>query len=355
MSDSHPSSSVSQDDSKTDLRRRHVVKACAALPLALAAGTSLPSYAAVQRKKFKVFVVIHREGSLADEGFMDYLTGAGLDVDFVVRNIDSDVKLLPGIVEEIKQQKPDLIYTQSTQVTVGIAGTYAETDTASFVRDIPIVFSMVADPIKAKLVRTLERPDRNLTGAIHVVALPVHLKAMQAYMPIKRLGILNTPNEKTQREVHEQLKVLAKPAGIEVVAANPLGSDGLPDVYQLMPMLDKMAEMKPDLVYIPPVNFFGPHSDLLMKEALARKLPTFCAIEVQIKSGGLMGLVAPFFNVGALAGFKAEQILTGKSSVQKTPIEVLSRFSYMVNMPTARSLSLFPPMQILRFAQIIGA
>jgi putative ABC transport system substrate-binding protein len=144
-------------------------------------------------------------------------------------------------------------------------------------------------------------------------------------------------------------------SSIEVLSAHPLGADGLPDVKQLAPMLDRMAALKPDLVYIPPVNFFGPHSDYLMQEALARKLPTFCAIEVQVKSGGLMGLVVPFYNVGALAGYKAEQILLGKMAVQKTPIEVLSRFSYMVNMPTARALGLYPPMQILRFAQIIGA
>ncbi len=334
--------------------RRRLAQGCAMLPLALAAG-AMPLAHAAGRGRFRVFVVIHRQGSLADEGFMEHLKNAGLDIEFIVRNIDGDVTLLPGIVDEIKQRKPDLIYTQSTQVTVGIAGAVNETDAARFVRDIPIVFSMVADPVKAQLVRRLEQPERNLTGAIHVVSLPVQLKAMQAYLPIKRLGILFTPNEKTQRDVHEQLRKLARPAGIEVVSAHPLGADGLPDVKQLAPMLDRMAALKPDLVYIPPVNFFGPHSDYLMQEALARKLPTFCAIEVQVKSGGLMGLVAPFYNVGALAGYKAEQILLGKMAVQKTPIEVLSRFSYMVNMPTARALGLYPPMQILRFAQIIGA
>ena len=68
----------------------------------------------------------------------------------------------------------------------------------------------------------------------------------------------------------------------------------------------------------------------------------------------MTGFVAPLFNVGALAGYKAEQILLGKTTVQKTPIEVLPRFSFMVNMPTARALPLYPPMQVLRIAQIVG-
>ena len=337
------------------MNRRRLLQTCAAIPLLLSSGAVLSAPGTNARKRFKIFVVIHREGALADEGFMDYLKSAGLNVEFVVRNTAGDVKLLPDIVEEIKQQKADLVYTQSTQVTAGIAGLHSEPDPGKFVRDIPVVFSMVGDPIAAKLVLNLEKPDRNLTGAIHIVSLPVQLKAMQAYMPIKRLGIIYTPNEKTQREVHDQLKKLATAARMELVAADPLGIDKIPRADRLIPMLDQMAALKPDLVYVPAVNFFGPHSDFLMQEALKRKLPTFCAIEVQIKSGGLMGLVAPFFNVGALAGYKAEQILLGKTTVQKTPIEVLSKFSFMVNMPTARALSLYPPMQVLRFAQIVGA
>ena len=342
------------DVKSPDLIRRRLLQTCATLPVLLAGGNA-SAQTPVTRRKFKVFLVIHREGALADEGFMDYLKNAGLNVDFVIRNTAGDVKLLPDIVAEIKEQKPDLVYTQSTQVTAGIVGLQGDEDSGKFVRDIPVVFSMVGDPLAAKLVRNLEKPGRNLTGAIHIVSLPVQLKAMQAYMPIKRLGILYTPNEKTQREVHDQLKKLATTARIELVTADPLGADKVPHADRLIPMLDKMAALKPDLVYVPAVNFFGPHSDFLMQEALKRKLATFCAIEVQIKSGGLMGLVAPFFNVGALAGFKAEQILLGKATAQNTPIEVLSKFSFMVNIPTARALSLYPPMQVLRFAQIIGA
>ncbi|MCY7387479.1 MAG: ABC transporter substrate-binding protein [Burkholderiales bacterium] len=343
------------DKKSLDFVRRRLLQTCASIPFMLSSGAAISAPTAAAGRRFKIFVVIHREGALADEGFMDYLKNAGLNVEFVIRNTAGDVKLLPDIVEEIRQQKADLVYTQSTQVTAGIAGLQTEADPSKFIRDIPVVFSMVGDPLAAKLVRNLEKPDRNLTGAIHIVSLPVQLKAMQAYMPIKRLGILYTPNEKTQREVHDQLKRLATGAKIELVAADPLGADKVPNVDRLVPMLDRMAALKPDLVYVPAVNFFGSHSDFLMQEALKRKLPTFCAIEVQIKSGGLMGLVAPFFNVGALAGYKAEQILLGKTAIQKTPIEVLSKFSFMVNMPTARALALYPPMQVLRFAQIIGA
>ena len=346
---------MSEAKPPSEMNRRRLLQTCAAIPLLLSGGAALCAPAKVPKKKFKVFVVVHREGAKADDGFMDYLKNAGLDVEYVTRNVNTDYKLLPGIVEEIKQQKPDLVYTQSTEVTLGIAGLDVEPNPGKFVRDIPIVFSMVADPIAAKLVKNLEQPGRNLTGAIHTVDLPVQLKAMQLYMPFKRLGMLYTPNEKAQVRRYDLLKKLLSAEKIELVAADPLGPDKLPQEEQLIPMLDRMVALKPDIVYIPPVNFFGKHEEFLMQEALKRKLPTFCATEGLVKKGGLMGFVAPLFNVGALAGFKAEQILLGKTTAHKIPIQVLSKFSFIVNMPTARELNLFPPMQVLRIAQIVEA
>jgi len=336
----------------TDLKRRRLLQACAILPGLLSGGLVFAQSVAT-RKKFKVFLVIHREGTRADEGFMEYLKSAGLNVEFVVRNIAGDAKLLPGIVEEIRQQKPDLIYTQSTDVTKGVAGEIDAKNPEKFIRDIPVVFSMVGDPIGAKLVRNLEKPERNLTGAIHVISMAVQLNSMKQYLPIKRLGIIYVKSEATQRKTYDQLKKLTDAQGIELVAADPLGADGTPQAESIIPMLDRMAAFKPDLVYVPNANFFGTHSKLLMEEALKRKLPTFCALEPQIESGGLMGSVAKLINVGALAGFKAEQILLGKKTAQNTPIEVLPKFSFIVNIDTARILSLYPPMQVLRFAQIV--
>ena len=346
---------MSEAKPPSEMNRRRLLQTCVAIPLLLSGGAALSAPTIIPKKKFKVFVVVHRDGTKADDGFMDYLKNAGLNVEFVMRNVNTDYKLLPGIVDEIKEQKPDLVYTQSTEVTLGIAGLDEEPTPAKYVRDIPVVFSMVGDPLSAKLVKQLEQSGRNLTGAIHIVDLPVQLKAMQLYMPFKRLGILYTPNEKAQVRRYDQLKKLTAPEKIELVAADPLGADKKPQEEQLIPMLDRMVALKPDLVYIPPVNFFGRHEEFLIQEVLKRKLPTFCSTEGLVTKGGLMGFVAPLFNVGALAGFKAEQILLGKTTAQKTPIQVLSKFSFIVNMATARELNLYPPMQVLRFAQIIDA
>lgn len=301
---------------------------------------------------YRVFMVLHRAGTETDQGFKDYLFSAGLDVELTVRNIEGDDTKLPAIVEEIRALRPDLVYTQSTLVTEGIVGRLGEVDPARHITDLPVVFSMVADPLSAGLASSLESSGRNLTGAVHVASLPVQLKAMRSFMPLKRLGLAYNPSELSQRIMFEKLSQLTAQAGIELVAAHPLDSDGKPDPARLTAMMAELAAHKPDLVYVPPVNFFAPHSKYLMDEARQRGLPTFCAIQVQLDAGGMMGLVAPFYNVGSLAGYKATQILRDRRAPSEIPIETLSRFSFEVDMPTVHALGLYPPMHILRYARM---
>lgn len=343
---------------------RHLILLFAALLIAIgppmvAAESGGTPAASTAERPYRIFMVLHREGARADLGFRDYLEASGHQFVFEVRNIENDRSLLPGIVEEIRDWQPDLIYTQSTLVTRGIVGEHGQFDPERYIHDIPVVFAMVSQPVESRLV---PRPEddapmlsgRNLTGAVHVAPEDVQLNAMQAFQPIHRLGVVTTRSERTQIERIERLRRLTAARGIELVVAVPDGPDGQPQEALIRPMMQQMAAARPDMVYIPPVTFFSEHSELLTDAALENNLPTFCAIEEQIKAKGLIGLVAPFYNVGQLAAHKAEQILHGERAAGEIPIEPLSRFTYVVNLRTAHALQVYPPIRILRYARIIN-
>jgi len=63
--------------------------------------------------------------------------------------------------------------------------------------------------------------------------------------------------------------------------------------------------------------------------------------------------VSHYYNVGLFAGFKAEKILLRSTRAGDIPIETLKRFSFLVNMETARKINFYPPVMILKFAEII--
>jgi len=66
-----------------------------------------------------------------------------------------------------------------------------------------------------------------------------------------------------------------------------------------------------------------------------------------------MGLVSNYANAGAFAGYKAEQILLGKTAAGKVPIETLQRFALVINMKAARLLGIYPPLDLIKIAELL--
>ncbi len=327
--------------------------------LLLALAISTVAAPASQADPFTIYMIVHRAGSGADDGFRDYLTANGVDANFVFRDMENDRSRLPGYVEEIKALKPDLVYTQTTSVTRAIVGRLEEADPQKHVLDIPVVFSMVSFPARSKLVPQPPGPaapmlsKRNITGARHVVSNLVRLNAMRTYMPFEKLGMLYDKSSGAQRRTETAMRTLVEDAGIEFVSDSPTEPEAERDPAQIEPTLRRLKQAGVDFLYIPPSNFFGTHAELVTRTATELGLPTFCGVETLIRQHCMTGLVSPLYAVGQFAAFKAEQILTGGKDPGEIPIETLSRFSFVVNMETAHKLKVYPPMEILRFAQFI--
>ena len=326
------------------------------LALAVAATSVSASWA----ESFTIYMIVHRAGSGADAGFRDYLTANGVDAAFILRDMENDRSRLPGYVQEIKALKPDLVYTQTTSVTRAVIGRLEEADAEKHILDIPIVFAMVSYPDRAKLVPPLSAPDapllsnRNLTGVRHVVSDRVRLNAMLRYMPtVKKLGMLYDKSSNAQRNAEKTVRALAEEFGLELISDSPTEPDVDRDPGQIEPTLRRLEAAGVDLLYIPPSNFFGAHAELVTRLATDIGLPTFCGVETLVYQHCITGLVSPLYAVGRFAGFKAEQILIGGMDPGEIPIETLSRFSFVVNMESAHKLKVYPPMEILRFAQFI--
>ena len=327
--------------------------------LLLALALSTAAAPASRADPFTIYMIVHRAGSGADDGFRDYLTANGVDADFILRDMENDRSRLPGYVEEIKALKPDLVYTQTTSVTRAVVGRLEEADPQKHVLDIPVVFSMVSFPARSKLVPEPPAPaaamlsKRNITGARHVVSNPVRLNAMRAYMPFRKLGMLYDKSSGAQRRTEASMRALVEAAGIGFVSDSPTEPGVERDPARIEPTLRRLKQAGVDFLYIPPSNFFGAHAGLVTRAATGLGLPTFCGVETLIRQHCMTGLVSPLYAVGQFAAFKAEQILAGGKDPGEIPIETLSRFSFVVNMETAHKLKVYPPMEILRFAQFI--
>lgn len=322
------------------------------LPLAGLALATAPALS--QTAPYRIYRVTFRGRTAVEEGFDDYLAANGVPVEFIERDIGRDTSKLPGLVEEIRELKPDLVYTWGTPATLGIAGRHDAADTSAYITDIPVVFALVSAPVQSGLVADLAAPGRNVTGAVHVVPTETQLRAMASYRPFGKLGVLYNPTEQNSVSIVRELEELRGPLGFELVTREfRLGPDGKPVVDGIEELIGEIKAGGAEWLYLLPDTFLGTVYDRVVPAALGERLPTFGAAELAVREGGaLVALVSRYYSVGQLAASKAMRILKGASPAA-IPVETLSRFSLIINMDVARELDLYPPIEMLNYAEVI--
>ncbi|MEO0034737.1 MAG: hypothetical protein RLZZ501_760 [Pseudomonadota bacterium] len=335
------------------LRRRTLLHFLAAG----AAAAALPAPLRAAPPRHRVFVVLWRGPTDLDRGMRDYLARAGLPVEYILRDAGQSRDTLARIVAEIRATRPDLVYVVTTEATLGVLGTVDDPDGSDNVPpDIPVVFAAVGDPLAAGLVRSLPLSGRNATGVIHLAPVPVQYEAMLSLFTPKRIAVLYNEAESYGHGAVAQLRPLCDKSGIELVTETPLDGEGRPQAALIRPALARLAARKPDVLYLPSTSFFIPQAGAVTAAALDLGLPTFSGNEPMIRQGSaLAGLVASFHEVGQFAGYKIERILTGQARAEAIPVESLSRFSLLINMRVARRLAVYPPITMLRYAEVIDA
>ena len=242
-----------------------------------------------------------------------------------------------------------------TGVTLGVAGTYDQVDPQVHITDIPIVFTLVAAPVLAKVVRDLKNPGRNVTGVFHVAPTEAQIRAMASYRPFKSLGILYTPTEQNSVVVVEEVREVSKRLGFSVIA-KPLKLDANKKVTAegAQDMVRELKQQNVEWLYLPPDTYLGTIAkNVVIPAAMSVGLPAFASTEQLMETGAVAGLVSRYHSIGQFTAYKAEQILVNKVSPAKIPVETLTRFALQVRMDIAEQLKLPPPLPMFNYAELI--
>ena len=330
------------------MKRRDLLALALPIPAALAA-TPRPT-------PWRMYAVTYRGRTDVERGFADYFAARGIPVEITWRDIALDPSRLPGLVDEIRRERPDLVHTWGTGVTLGIVGRWDAKDPSRYVRDIPVVFSLVATPVGAGIVPDVAAPGRPVTGVCHVASLAVQMQTMANYRPHRAIGMLYSPNEPNSLAVLKELTALGQRRGVAVLAT-PFRTNaaGQPVADGAQELVRQLRADGAQWLYMPPDSFLSTQArDVVVPAALAQGLPAFASTEQLMSAGALLGLVSRYYNVGQFAGFKAEQILAGKAAATHIPIETLTRFSLQINLTVARRLGALPPLDMFNYAELIG-
>jgi putative ABC transport system substrate-binding protein len=305
----------------------------------------------------RIHMVVWRGCESACEGFRRFFKDRDLPVKITVSDVEKDKSKLFKIREALIEEKPDLVVTWGTSVSVGIIGTIKDFGADTALGDIPVLFMIVADPVRSNIVENYESSGRDLvTGVRNRVPEETQIGLLRQYFKPKRIGLINSPNEENSKINTKRLKEIAAQEGFEIISLEySIGLNGKPDPEEIPKLMHQLRDEGADAVYVGSSSFNLENSDLFSKSAISNKLPLFSAYAQMVQdSGALMAVANAYSNVGKLAASQAQRILFEGSKPIDLPIVSLSRFSVFINATTAKKLDLFPPMQLINIAKFVS-
>lgn len=268
--------------------------------------------------------------ALSDNGYID---GQNIEIDF--QNSQGDQNIAQTIAQEFVTEKKDLILaiaTPSAQATYNIT------------KDIPILITAVTDPIEAGLVKSLEKPETNVTGTSDATPIDKQFKLLKELLPAsKKVGIVYNTSELNSEVQVAQAKVIAEKYGLEIV------TKGVTQVNELAQALDSLLP-NVDVLYTPTDNLVVSATPLVVKKALDNKKPVIGCIEDQVNQGALATETIDYYKLGYQTGEVAVKILKGEKP-NNIPVKTLENTDLMINKKTAASLGITIPEEILKGAK----
>lgn len=321
------------------------------LLLTVSAGDAL----AQAQKPFRIYAITFRGMTDVEKGFQDYFASRKIPVEITFRDLARDATRMPVFLEEIRRTKPDLVYTWGTSVTLGVVGAYDKVNPQNHITDIPVVFTLVAAPVLAKIVPDLKSSARNVTGVFHVAPIETQMRAMASYRPYRKIGVLYSPTERNSVVTLEELRTLGKKMNFTIVEKKfQMDSNNKLTAEGAEAMIAEMKEQKAEWLYLPPDSYLGTQAQkVIIPAAMENGLPTFASTEQLMQAGALTGLISRYHSIGQFTAYKAEQILVKKLAPKSIPVETLTRFSFQVQLDSAIKLGLPPPLPMFNYADFV--
>lgn len=259
---------------------------------------ALASVAAAQTFKIGVTVIVEHPALQSDqEGFAQALADAGIQAEYDVQNAQGQMANAKAIADKFKSDKVDLVHAIATPTAQAAV---------KAIKNIPVVYSSVTDPVAAGLVKTMGPSGTNVTGISDLLPIERQLKLYAEMAPkAKRWATIYNSGETNSVVLVKLAKAAWEKMGKEVIEVSVSNSS---EVYRAAQSLIGRA----DAVYVTTDNTVISALPSVAKVCKSNKIALFAGDVDSINKGGLAALGFNYYQVGYSAGKKAVQVLKGK-------------------------------------------
>jgi putative ABC transport system substrate-binding protein len=267
---------------------------------------------------------------------LGYVEGRNIVIEY--RFADGNFDRLAQLAAELVQLNVDVIVSVVTQASLA-----AKNATST----IPIVIVSVGDPVGAGLVTSLARPGANVTGnsAMTTEVIGKSLGLFKQTVPkVSPMAVLwNPDNVVYQGQILRETEVAARTLGIQLQMFGARSPDEFDRTFAAI------ADARAASLLVLPDPVFSAYTTRIADLANKSRLPAMYGLREDAAAGGLLAYGPKYADLYRRAASYVDKILKGAKPAD-LPVEQPTKFEFIINLKTARTLGLTIPAGILAIA-----
>jgi len=324
----------------SDMRRREFITllggAAAAWPLAARAQQrTMPVIGFLSSGSPLTFVNFLKafQAGLSEEGFVE------------ARNVAIVYRWAEGHFDELDALATELV-ADGVAVIAATGGVRSAEAAKNATATTPIVFVIGFDPVKLRLVASFNKPGGNMTGTT-IITTELATKRLNLLYDLdpsmRNVAFLVNPEAPSADAEIEEVVVAARntrrPSFVLTASS----------INEIDAAFASAAEQQVRALMISADPLFMTRRAQLVGLAASHKMPVVYPFREFVDDGGLMSYGPSLASAYRRAGVYAGRILKG-AKPGELPIELPSRFEFLINLKTARTLNLTIPPGLLALA-----
>jgi ABC-type uncharacterized transport system substrate-binding protein len=277
-------------------------------------------------EKFGIRVTAFLQGL----GSTGYDEGRNVRIEYHWANGQND--RLPGLAADFVRRQVAVIATPGSVISALAAKAATKT--------IPIVFETGVDPVGAGLVKSMNRPEGNITGitSLNAHVAPKRLELMQELFPkAKRFAVLVNPTNQANFDM--TMKGSEGPAralGLQLHFLNASTEREIESAFE------KLTQLEVGGLIVAADIFFNSRAQQFAALTLKHGVPAVHSVRDFAAAGGLMSYGGNIRDSHRQAGVYTGRILKGEKPAN-LPVQQVTKVELTINLKTAKTLGITVP------------
>ena len=313
-----------------------------ALTLIIGTGLLLTSCAPKSAKLIGIAkFVSHPALDAIEKGIQDELADSKPDYKIDLQNANADMNTAAQIAQHFKQEKVAL--------AVGIATPTAQA-LANQIKDRPVIYAAVTDPVAAGLVAGMDKGGANITGTSDMTPVREQLDLLRSLKPsVKRVGNIYASGEANSVSIASIVKSYCEENGLEYVETTITNSSEARQA--LLSIADRI-----DGLYLGNDNTVFSALSGIADVALEKKIPVVTADPSSAETIPVLAALGyDYYRMGVATGKIIVRVLNGEKT-ENIPAFLPKEsqdMTFVLNLDTAKQLGLTVDQSVQDKAKVI--